>query len=63
MERKRLVEIVNEVELKVLLRHHTLPNMVGFYYGMTDLKVNELIYFSGLCKDCQKEEVRVLIVM
>lgn len=63
MKSQKFVEIVNEVELKILLKHHTLSNVVGFYYGMTDLKVNELIYFPGLCQKCQKEEVRVLRVV
>ena len=52
------VEIINEDEISLLLQHHSINNsFVGFYYGLTERNIEELIYFPGLCHNCQKVEV------
>ena len=58
MNNSDCVEIVSEEEISLLLQHHSINNScVGFYYGQTERNIEELIYFPGLCQNCQKVEV------
>ena len=51
------VELVSEKEMACLLAHHTLAESpAGFFFGMSDRKQMELIYFPGLCSECQEKE-------
>lgn len=51
-------ELVNEIEMERLIRYHETPErFVGFFYGLSDLNCQELLYFPGVCATCQKLEV------
>lgn len=53
------MEIVNEMEMQKLAQFfRVMSKPVGFFFGVTESGSKELIYFPGLCEECQKQEVK-----
>lgn len=52
------MEVVDETEMRILSKFFEMDSVpIGFYFGETDSGFKELIYFPGLCEECQKREV------
>lgn len=50
--------MIDETEMNVLSKFFEVDSVpIGFYFGETDSGLKELIYFPGLCEECQKREV------
>ena len=53
------MEIVNEMDMQKLAQFfRVMSKPVGFFFGITESGSKELIYFPGLCEECQKQEVK-----
>lgn len=52
------MEVIDETEMNLLSKFFEVDSVpIGFYFGETDSGQKELIYFPGLCEECQKREV------